>query len=124
MTKTNELDALAALIEDVQIERKPNKYDGHIQVLAAAGEGKQIPVTVPKGETREGGSAEGRPDRMLFQAAARDAGYSARVKSVVDNGDGTITFRFALGAPQNRKGSGSADESGSVESADGGVAAE
>lgn len=102
-------------IVDLPVERKANPYDGAVAALAAAGEGKGMAITVDKGTTREGGSAEGRPGRTLFQNAARDAGYSARVQTATDNGDGTITFLFKLGAAQKRKAAEAEAESAPVE---------
>jgi len=92
-------------IEDFTPETKANEFAPAVQLLIEAGAGKVLPVTVPRGEKRDGTPGNGVRDRVLFQKAANDAGYTAKVvDEVINEDEGTVTLKFTLTQKHNRGG--------------------
>ena len=94
-------------IEDYSTPEKANPYTDAVKALIDAGEGKALTIVVPAGEKRDGTPGEGTKDRVLFQAAAKAAGYRARTRDVVANDDGTVSVKFTV-SPRNADGGESA----------------
>lgn len=91
-------------IEDYTPVTAANPYTAHVEALLAAGEGKQLGITVPQGTKQDGTPGDGAKDKLAFQQAANAADRTARVVSETDNGDGTVTIKFILTAKNKRAG--------------------
>lgn len=100
---------MAIEIEKYVAPAKQNRYDADVKALAEAGPDSLGKVLVPAGE--KVASA-----KLTFQAAAKAAGYSARVKLEETAKDGSTVLGFVLFDKRKPRGSGAdAAESGSVE---------
>jgi hypothetical protein len=75
-----------------------------------------IDIQVPGGLTKEGEDAEGNPDRVKFQRAVRERGYTARFRaSTGPDKDGNYTLTFTLTPKQIARRGGAAEDSISVD---------
>lgn len=87
---------------------KTVKYADAVDALKAAGEGKAIRLTVPRGTKRDGTPVDagkgGGKDRIAFQQAANAAGYTARVRLISeDDAEQTAVLEFTL-TEQHKRG--------------------
>lgn len=100
---------MSFVIEDFAPVAKVNPYAEAVQALAqalaqaGAGEGKALTITTEKGQKRDGTPGDGQKDRLLFQKAANEAGFTARAVRSVDNEDGTVSQTFIL-VPLHKRG--------------------
>lgn len=92
---------------------QPSEYAPAVKALIEVGDGQALDIVVPTADTAKA--------RRAFGTAARDAGYSAKTETVIDNKDdkdkltGFSTITFTLGALRTRsvkpKDSATAEES-------------
>lgn len=77
-------------------EKKANRYAEQAQELVTAYEYGNVNAAwdevVPTHNKRDGSSDGGRGEALLFQEAIGEHGYTGRIRSTVDNGDGTATI--------------------------------
>lgn len=97
-------------------ESAPNKWADKVNELVAAhaeNPNATLAIKVPAGQRKDGSSAEGGKDRVLFQQAAREAGFTARiVQSVPLEGDEQgLVFRLTKLNMRGPRDSASVEES-------------
>lgn len=91
-------------IEDFAPEAPANPYTEAVQALIEAGEGKALTITVDRGTKRDGTPGDGQKDRLAFQQAANEAGYTARQRKEADAENGQIALTFTLTTKHKRAG--------------------
>lgn len=89
-------------IDDFTPEAPVNPYAAAVDALAKAGEGKQLTVTVPTTDREDKPGSAAVRERIKFQRAANDAGYTARARKTVENDDNTTAITFTLGPRETR----------------------
>lgn len=102
---------MAIEIEDYQAPVRENEYTQDVADLAAAGEGKLGKIVV-----KAGGKVASA--KLAFQTAARNAGYSARVKLEEVDSKGATTLGFVLSGRRTRRASDSVDSTASDQAAE------
>lgn len=95
------------VIKKYEAPAKTEAYAGDVAELIAAGDGAAFELVTPteRVEGKRGGSAEA--ERAKFQAAARKAGYTARIMETEPVGDDT---RFVFVLTERRKSASVSDE--------------
>jgi len=91
-------------IEDFAPETAANPYTDAVQALIEAGEGKALTIVVDRGTKRDGTPGDGQKDRLAFQQAANEAGYTARQRKEADAENGQIALTFTLTTKHKRAG--------------------
>lgn len=88
------------IIANVELPKKQTPYAEEVAELIKAGEGAGYELITPT-EKSEDNKRAALTVRALFQTAAREAGYSARVVVQDEQDDGNTRFVFML-APKRK----------------------
>lgn len=90
-------------IEDFEPEVVANPYAEHVAALAKAGEGKSLTIRVTTTDNPDKPGSAANRHRVKFQKAANDAGFTARVRKVVENeAENETAITFTLGPREAR----------------------
>lgn len=88
------------VIKNYTAPAKPNRYAADVAELVEAGEGSAYELVAA---TEKGGAGNSiTTEHVKFQAAARDAGFTARVSERDNREDGTTRLVFVLTEKRER----------------------